>query len=498
MSESTKPLADRLVVENFPLLRASVQGRSLQRFEQAVAHLAEGIRLDAIPNVTLTEAKEAVNRTIDEAEQSLRDVARGDDTPEAVKDILIWGSIPYAHTIPGRIKKLQALRVECPAMTAAMALYEEILPLSAALDDLKKKAIKKAPPKPAEERKERFAPNRPQNATVMLVRNLLLGIVNEKFDEVREHKAEALRRTLHRYLGAVADAEKPQRPAEFFKDRPGHASDISELVDVKRDAARKVYVITVRDDAEATIAKKAQEHADYVRDVFVNKNLRKTTAIVDAKGNLKDATVRHISVYADGLDGTLKFAFEDGSSFSAKQQVVGSHSIHGRFFLRYPLTFHDVTMPDGKPMPQPSEERMNLIFAGRYYGTIAAPESERRLLESMPGIRLGAYDAAKGAFLVELTEEALRKLDDFSADFRADVKPRSFEDLANMTDDGLAAELAWHAWAASLNDARIYERLHVPLDELQAHVAQKARDKAMQKSFGPASGKDASPGITPS
>jgi hypothetical protein len=282
-------------------------------------------------------------------------------------------------------------------------------------------------------------------------------------------------------METVNASEKPPTPNEFY-ERSEAAFLVHRLVDIKKTHG-KPHIITVSPDAEESIMRMANQHAEAVRGTFVYKNTRKVAAIVDAKGNLKRTDVLNIRVSAGGLDGTLRFHFDDGSAFSAKKSVVWSTSSRGRAFLRFPLTFHDVTMPDGTPMKSPSEERMNLVFAGRYYGTIAAPQAERRMLESIGGIRLGDYDEAKGAFLAEVTEEALCKLDDFAADFRPDLKPRSFDELADMTSDGLAAELAWHAWAASLKNPRIYDRLHVPLDELQARMAELAREQQLQSAF---------------
>jgi hypothetical protein len=66
-----------------------------------------------------------------------------------------------------------------------------------------------------------------------------------------------------------------------------------------------------------------------------------------------------------GLTGTLVFTFHDGSRFTVVNQVVFVVNDRGTAFNRFPLTFHDVIMPNGKPMGRPSEERMNTIFVGK-------------------------------------------------------------------------------------------------------------------------------------
>jgi len=72
-----------------------------------------------------------------------------------------------------------------------------------------------------------------------------------------------------------------------------------------------------------------------------------------------------------GLEGSIRFHFEDGSSFVAKNAVVWSQSSKGTVFSRYPLTFHDAILPDGSRMPRPDEAGMNEVFAVAGEGTPA-------------------------------------------------------------------------------------------------------------------------------
>ena len=62
------------------------------------------------------------------------------------------------------------------------------------------------------------------------------------------------------------------------------------------------------------------------------------------------------------VEGTIAFEFNDGSSFTVRNKVVMSYSKYNTPFYRYPTTFHNVKMPDGSTMSQPSEERMLDIF----------------------------------------------------------------------------------------------------------------------------------------
>ena len=98
---------------------------------------------------------------------------------------------------------------------------------------------------------------------------------------------------------------------------------------------------------------------------FIVKNLTKLDSIVDAKGDVAIVTVISQNLGLCQLEGTLRVTFKDGALFDAKNSVVWTHSIHGKPFNRFPLTFHDVRFADGTKMPQPSEERMNTLFVGK-------------------------------------------------------------------------------------------------------------------------------------
>lgn len=104
--------------------------------------------------------------------------------------------------------------------------------------------------------------------------------------------------------------------------------------------------------------------ADSVRENFVAKNGMKLSLIVKAKGNLKQAKVLHMNSGAD-YGGEIAFTFKDGSSFIVRNKTVFKYSSLGRPFEQYPTTFHNVVLPDGKAMSQPSEKRMVEVFAGQ-------------------------------------------------------------------------------------------------------------------------------------
>src|SRR5690606_2376031 len=114
----------------------------------------------------------------------------------------------------------------------------------------------------------------------------------------------------------------------------------------------------------ARLHDEAERTAKRIRDAFIFKNLKKLSSIVEKKGDFESAAEIEGTVRLTGLSGTLIVKFKDGAQFTAQNSIVWSRSIHGTEFPRFPLTFHDVILSSGERMPRPSEERMNVVFAG--------------------------------------------------------------------------------------------------------------------------------------
>lgn len=130
-----------------------------------------------------------------------------------------------------------------------------------------------------------------------------------------------------------------------------------------RDRGRMVLG-TLEGDWKATAAALAWEAADDMRRGYVGRNVKKLSSILSAKGNMWDFTPLLLKADAGMLTGTLQFQFKDGASFRARTAAVGAYApVSGYWFYRYPVTFHDVVMPDGTEMTKASEQEMNEIFA---------------------------------------------------------------------------------------------------------------------------------------
>ena len=113
---------------------------------------------------------------------------------------------------------------------------------------------------------------------------------------------------------------------------------------------------------EPKARKKAHADAMYVKEHFVSKNLYKLVSLLKTK-KLEDIKVTGVSVERGAIDSVMRFTFDDKSAFTVRNKIVYGYSSLGKFFARYPTTFHEVLV-GGKPMPSPSEQKVYLEFSG--------------------------------------------------------------------------------------------------------------------------------------
>ena len=266
----------------------------------------------------------------------------------------------YAHEVAGKVKLATKKKYVNPTWFAVCA---EIIQLHEALESLKTGIVKRQV-RPEEERAEDYVPPIPNNKIAKLV----YGALKAMTDPLTMTFADQL------YVGYVEGVEYEIahpiiRGSEKWNGHmrhgiPTHHALMSN-VGGEFDSAQGIYLNLVP-DYKGILRKVADKNADFVQRVYLYKNVSKLAVIIERKNNLAgnpEILTAGIMPGGQGFHGEVRFNFTDGSSFVVRNKVVYKTSFHGRNFAQYPTTFHHVTMPDGKAMSQPSEERMNEVFA---------------------------------------------------------------------------------------------------------------------------------------
>lgn len=346
-------------------------------FMAAVQRVARAIAEGGIPNPEFEDAKYRINRGIEYAWEKLVSdphfhAGRYSSQPMSVQE-LDWSVRPRGvHELKPAIKRVSTFiakgqHIDNAAVRDMKRLLDELAPLVEMFDQVKPLILKRKA-KTAEEREAEasYVPPMASKESEAKVRTALTRITED-------NHAKLVDLLFNHYEGQVLEF---MEKVKTFPNLRATSHMVSRCVNNEGTYARPKYELA--DDWRSTIVAQAKMDAETFRQQFITKNLRKLGAIVDAKGNLADVKIASSRIDLAGLTGDLKVEFEDGSSFLASNSIVFSTSIHGKPFARFPLTFHNVVMPDGSRMPRPSEERVNTIFA-----VAGAQESENESSPSM-------------------------------------------------------------------------------------------------------------------
>ena len=359
--------------DQFSLIRANLHSDGLRtRFDAVVRELDAALTAGQIANAAYTEAKFKIGRAIEGAwltyiNQHMPDgpAGRWASMSKTEQDIYFSARAGNAHELLQSARKFEKITASSPLIDAMRAFLEQSRPLAQAVADLKGLAVKRQVRTEEErEQERRFTPPVDWGPAGEAIRGELEAITQ------RQHAAliESLKREFSRDLDGFLKAHEAHvREGRSDRHAPPLLWPVTHLVErvptprqPGREPVRRYAAIA---EPEPKIAAMAHKEADALREAFVYKNLSKLWSIVRDKGDFAGIDVLHESIYLRGLRGRLRVRFEDGAAFTAALQAVRSHSALGTPFLRYPLTFHDVVLSDGQPMRQPSEARMNDVFA---------------------------------------------------------------------------------------------------------------------------------------
>lgn len=200
--------------------------------------------------------------------------------------------------------------------------------------------------------KSRYVPLPGSSAGTLRVFDILKGLTDGVRAEQKANLITRFKRAVMNFHDAVQSGDK-QRVRALSSSYDAYT--ISQCYDSRKKDFAEGW--------EATIDRIAEREVEEMQNMFVYKNTGKLAPILDRKGGNETVDVLFVRGETGVITSALKFTFADGSSFRVDQSIVGSHSVYGRPFYRFPTTFHDVVLADGTKMGLPSEERMNEIFA---------------------------------------------------------------------------------------------------------------------------------------
>lgn len=373
LTESTAPAFDG----NFPIAMKAVEGSSSARYATKLKADVDVIKAafaaGEIINTQVQPIKDHINYFVKAAFDAAIDwdELRGDKEEqfhEIYGALSCWDLRGMASSYK-KLVKVSAASKATKVYKVAVELCEELMPLVKVMDHIKaitvKASVKKAEAKAAKNAEtETYNKKFTDHKDVKKVVNLLKGQASAIEKELYETQLKYLNRIVADYQKHLKDGKSDYM--EIYEKNPQYKFTIQGLVKrvySKDYSMRAPKVFELEKDWKAKIDESAKKTAADIVDHFVYKNSGKLSYIIFNKNNLKEVTLQNVTVGRGAVEAQLHLVFADKSEFVADSSVVFAVSVLGKPFYRYPTIFKNVKLPDGSRLGQPSEQRMDEIFA---------------------------------------------------------------------------------------------------------------------------------------
>lgn len=340
--------------------------RRLKGLTEVVAKIDNALRNGEVISTAFEDIKRELNTFVEQAFEEL--VAKKYFHGQAGKtpDEIYW-DIGYVHSVQElkfyekKLSKASASAKEFVGYPEMVKFNEEFSPIVGLMQWLKDNKVsaaarKKEASDAKKEESDSWMKKFVGHKDVKKVISILTDLTKEKRDEIFNNEFNFLSKLadqIVKYLEANPDIKR-MKAYDHFSKNPMLAFLFSRMVDSS---------MKLTNDWEDFIKKMAQEAADQIIDGFIYKNTGKIAFVIYKKNNMKSVKLDNVSIGQGKVECDLHFEFEDTSRFTATSSVVGAVSKFGKWFYRYPTTFHNVMLPDGKKLSGPSEQKMEEVFA---------------------------------------------------------------------------------------------------------------------------------------
>lgn len=354
--------------------------KKMEALDEALGSWNIAMSAGQVENARLVESKEVISRALESAWSHIpRDNDYLKTLPDAQWNALDSLPAPNLSNIDGRLRRVLATP-DHPLRTALSEFLKEMLPLSSQYAFLRANAVKRRP-KTEEEKAMEFAPPPSSSKAVAQVRQHLEAAIERTYGGLLERRRAYNQQCVKSYQAGVSKILEPLQLEDG-----GNAISALELRNVDRQLRalelrwadvvphvlkrqlKKVVRTTLNlfeetEETQRLSDALAEKDARLFKELFLVKNLKKLTPILEAKGEEAFDRIEEVGeISLEGREGEFSLHFKDGSSFRIRNAVVFVTNQHGHQFARFPSTFHDVKLPGGVIMPGPSEERMHQVF----------------------------------------------------------------------------------------------------------------------------------------
>jgi hypothetical protein len=374
-SEFLTESSGALTAAQFAQFLAAIPERQRQFFATVLEKVNQYVPAAGIPNPEFESVKQSVNAAIDRLRMDkpewVMEIVRADRSSDLINKFYYDAFPAYINQVPGKLKLSLTLQKKATTATEQrlfqwlVPILQELDPLAKAMDLLKAK-IQKRQPKAAEDKVAKYVAPMGSMASGKLILDALTEMSQRIYDGVKNSLIEYYTDTARNMDGLSVQEQQRYLSHDVFKMSMWDPTGAEEWVVSSGGYKSRRRKMALKNTFATVIADKAKQEADDMQKTFTVKNASKLVSILDAKQAPlagKPVILSARGLQAGRFECELRVTFADGSQFDVQNQVVIKQNQYGTVFMQYPTTFHNVLMPGGAKMGQPSEERMNTIFA---------------------------------------------------------------------------------------------------------------------------------------
>lgn len=232
----------------------------------------------------------------------------------------------------------------------------EIAQLSEAVTNLKPLVVKRQPKAADDPTKTYIAPMAKKEAG-----RKVIAVLTTLTNEIKAEFVAAVKREL---VSDVTRAFELREDHKAYREFCMYNPHMNTLTWKCFEKTPQGMPVAWKETWEAELDKEAFDAGEFMQQQFLCKNAKKLAKIVELKDNLTECQqIGKPFVQAGGIRGEMALMFADGAAFNVHNTVKWNRSVHGKMFNQFPTTFHNVTIPGGAALDNPSEKRMIEVFA---------------------------------------------------------------------------------------------------------------------------------------
>lgn len=361
--------------ESFPMMLKAFEAVEQRHrgFKIGLEMLRTGLQAGEIANARYNDAKHYLSRAVEDAwrywfyDQWPHGVTEGMGWEFSWKNTPSYVGIADIARLPKKMDVLRKMEITnkqaLKAIESGERLAKEMTPIHEAFAWLKTRCVK------LKRTKDAVSPEEILPQATLAARKLVHDVMATALEQIRSDYLAYMKVLVCRQAERFGDEIKREDRESLAYANPRMIAAAFESV-----SGGSNVLYRRRRDAKSSLEKLAEKLVEEVFRGFLTKNVEKIAAIVELKGSENPGIeLKQAEVQGQSLVTAMEFTFADGSSFEARNSIVHQYSGHGKPYVRFPTTFHNVVMANGDAMKTPSEEEMKTTFVENAVATSMAP-----------------------------------------------------------------------------------------------------------------------------